>query len=312
VADWPDGTVAARYEFLHALYQEVTYARVPAGRQARLHQRIGERAEQGYGARAAEIAAELAVHFERGRDYHRAARYLQLAGENAARRSAYQEAISQLTKGLELLKTLPDTPERVRQEIALQIALGHALLASKGYAAPEVEKTYTRALELCRQVGETLQLIFVLGRLVPFYQNRGEFQTARELAEQMMQLAQRAQDPHLFALAHARLGSTLYYLGELTSARTLLEQGSALYDPHQHPYLIVDTANPKLDCLAIVSRSLLLLGYPEQGLKRSQEAVAVARGLSYPFGLAIALGGRLPCSIFIAEMGREPGSGPRR
>ena len=90
---------------------------------------------------AQEIAAELAVHFERGRDYRRAIQYLQQAGENALRRSAYQEAISLLTKGLELLKTLPDTPERTQQELTLQLALGDALIAVKGYTAPEVEKT---------------------------------------------------------------------------------------------------------------------------------------------------------------------------
>ena len=92
--EWPDGTVAARYGFLHALYQEVLYEQLPAGRRQRLHQQIGEREEEAYGERAREIAAELAVHFEQGRDYRRAVQYLQQAGENAMRRSAHQEAIS--------------------------------------------------------------------------------------------------------------------------------------------------------------------------------------------------------------------------
>ncbi len=125
-AEWPDGTVAARYGFLHALYQDVLYNRLTARRRQRLHQRIGEREEQAYGERAREIAAELAVHFEQGRDYRKAMQYLQQAGENAVRRSAHQEAISLFTKGLELLKTLPDTPERTQQELTLQIALGAA------------------------------------------------------------------------------------------------------------------------------------------------------------------------------------------
>ncbi len=83
---------------------------ISATRRSRLHRQIGEREEQAYGDRAREIAAELAVHFERGRDTKRAIQYLQQAGENAQRRSAYQEAITLLTKGLELLNTLPDTP----------------------------------------------------------------------------------------------------------------------------------------------------------------------------------------------------------
>ena len=95
------------------------------------------------------------MHFERGRDYRKAVQYLQHAGENASQRSAHQEAITLLTKGLELLKTLPDTPERAQQELTLQMALGASLQATKGFAAPEVGKTYARARELCQQVGET-------------------------------------------------------------------------------------------------------------------------------------------------------------
>ena len=194
MSEWPDGTVTTRYGFRHALYQEVLYERVPAGRRIGLHRRIGEREEAAYGERAREIAAELAMHFERGRDYGRAVQYLQQAGENASRRSANVEASNYLTKGLELLKTLPDTPERAQQELTLQIALGVSLMATKGYAAPEVEKAYTRARELCRQVGETPQLFPVLWGLWSFYNTRAELQTARELGEQLLSLAQSVQD----------------------------------------------------------------------------------------------------------------------
>ncbi|MBI3757401.1 MAG: AAA family ATPase [Deltaproteobacteria bacterium] len=155
VSAWPDGTVATSYSFLHALYQEVLYERMPAGQRVTLHKQIGEREEHAYGDQAQEIAAELAVHFERGRDYLRAVQYLELAGENANRRSAHQEAIALLTKGLELLQLLPDSPERIWQELTLQILLGPALVAMKGYAAPEVEQTYTRARKLCQLVGDS-------------------------------------------------------------------------------------------------------------------------------------------------------------
>src|SRR5215472_9431166 len=118
-AEWPDGTVASRYGFLHALYQEVVYHRLTARQRQWLHQRIGEREEAGYGERAREIAAELAVHFEQGRDYRRAVQYLQQAGWNAVRRCAPQEAINLLSKAQNLLKTWPDTPERLQQELKL-------------------------------------------------------------------------------------------------------------------------------------------------------------------------------------------------
>ena len=116
----------------------------------------------------------------------KAVEYLHLAGQQAVQRSANAEAISHLTTALELLKTLPDTPERAQQELTLQIALGPALMATKGYAAPEVEKAYTRARELCQQVGETPQLFPVLWGLWAFYLVRAELQTARELGEQLL------------------------------------------------------------------------------------------------------------------------------
>jgi predicted ATPase len=169
---WPDGTVATSYSFLHALYQEVLYEHMPAGQRVTLHKQIGEREEHAYGDQAREIAAELAVHFERGRDYLRAVHYLKLAGENANRRSAHQETIALLTKGLELLQRLPDSPERIWQELTLQILLGPALVAMKGYAAPEVEQTYTRARKLCQLVGESPQLFRVLRGLWVLYLER--------------------------------------------------------------------------------------------------------------------------------------------
>ena len=122
-------------------------------RRQRLHQRIGERQEGGYREQTREIAAELAAHFERSRDYQRAVKYLGQAGQNASARSAHREAINHLTTALELLKTLPDTSVRTRQELTLQIALGLALMATRGIAAPEVKQAYARAHELCRQVG---------------------------------------------------------------------------------------------------------------------------------------------------------------
>src|SRR5262245_56351346 len=128
--------------------------------------------------------------------------YWEQAGQRAVRRSAHVEAISHLSKGLDLLKTLPDTPERAQQELTLQIALGAPLQATKGFGASEVEAVYTRARELCQQVGETPQLFSVLFGLWLFYLNRAEHGTARELTEQCLSLARRAQDSALLLQAH--------------------------------------------------------------------------------------------------------------
>ena len=289
-SEWPDGTVAARYGFVHALYQEVLYEQISASRRVRLHRQIGEREEQGYGDRAREIAAELAVHFERGREYRRAIQYLQQAGENAVRRSANQEAITLLTKGLELLKTLPDTPERTQQELTLQIALGAPLRATKGFAAPEVKNAYARARELYQLTGETSQLFPILRGLWEFYELRAEYQTARELGEQLLALAQRQPDPSLRLVAHNVLGNTLIYLGEFRGAREHLEQGIALYDVHQHrSHAFLYGYDSGMHCLSYAALALSLLGYPEQALKKIHAALSLARDFSHPFTFVVAL-----------------------
>ena len=118
-----------------------------------LHLRTGERLERGHGERAGEIAGELAMHFEHGRDFERAARYREQAGENALRQHGYREAADHATRALESLRALPDSQERAQQELALQVVLGAALTATQGYAAPEVARR-TRAPASCAtQVG---------------------------------------------------------------------------------------------------------------------------------------------------------------
>ncbi|HEV8716994.1 MAG TPA: AAA family ATPase [Candidatus Binatia bacterium] len=289
VSEWPDGTVTARYGFLHALYQSVLYERVPVGRRIGLHRRIGEREEVAYGNRTGEIAAELAMHFERGRDYRRAVQYLQQAGENAIQRSAHVEAISLLTKGLGLLEPLPATSERTRQELMLQLTLGVPLQNTKGFGAPEVGQAYTRAWELCQQLEEAPQLFPVLRGLSGFYIMRAEYQTARELGEQMLRLAQSVQDSALLLEAHHELGHVWYSLGELLPAREHFEQGIVLYDPQQHhSHAFRYGLDPGVSCLIYAAYVLWYLGYPDQAVKRIQEVVKLAQGLAHPLSLVQA------------------------
>jgi predicted ATPase/DNA-binding winged helix-turn-helix (wHTH) protein len=289
-AAWPDGTVAAQYGFIHALYQEVLYDRVPAGQRVRWHQQIGGRLEAGYGGQTREIAAALAAHFVRGRDATRAVQYLRYAGENAWQRSAPQEAITHLARGLELLSILPDTPERTRQELDLQMVLGPALMATKGHGDPDVERAYTRARALCQLIEETPQLFPMLWGLWRFYNVRGALQTARELGEKLLSLAQRQHDPSRLLVAHQALGHTLFFLGAFAAARTHLEQGIALADPSQHHALAVYYGiAPEVMCLTHAAWILWMLGYPDQALERSQEAYALTQKLAHPQSLVYAL-----------------------
>jgi predicted ATPase/DNA-binding winged helix-turn-helix (wHTH) protein len=288
--EWSDGTVAARYGFLHALYQELLYEHVPVNRRVRWHRQIGARLEAGYGARARELAAELAVHFTRGHDSWCAVRYLHYAGENAMQRQAQQEALGHLTQGMELLHTCPPTPERTRQELAMQMLLGPALLAIRGYAAPEVGRVYTRARELCQQVGDALQLFRVVYGLALGHYLRAELQVALELGEQLLSLAQQQHNTALLLESHFALGRTLYNLGEGHAAHRHFTQVLTLYDPTQHhTHTVLYGQDPALFCLAYDVATLWLLGYPDQALHRSQETLHLHHGGSHTYSRCFAL-----------------------
>src|SRR5262249_38652423 len=218
----------------------------------------------------------------------KAVEYLHLAGQQAVRHSANAEAITHLTTALELLKTLPESPERTRQELDSQTTLGAALVATKGIGAPEVEKVYTRARQLCQQIGDTPQLFRVLYGLWTVYTPRVELRAAQELGEQFLSLAQSAQDPALLLVAHFVLGGTLLWPGELTLARAHLEQGSTLYDPQQHhSFATLYEFDFGVACLCFLARVLWHLGYPDQALQSSERALALATSLSHPYSLAL-------------------------
>jgi predicted ATPase/DNA-binding winged helix-turn-helix (wHTH) protein len=289
--EWPDRTITVRYGFVHALYREVIYAKITPSRRVQSHQRIGERLEQGYAAVTGEIAAQLALHFEQARDYSRTIRYLQQAAETAARRSAHQEGIAHLTKALTLLKTLPDDPGHAQQELDLQTALGPVLVAAKGYGAPEVGNTYTRARVLCEQVGETLQLFSALYGMWSYYGARANYKMVYELGEQMLNLTQRQQDVTSLVLGHWVMGcSVFYHLADVASTRKHVEQAIALYDAQQLSSLAFQYGyDPGVSSRCFAAISLWALGYPEQALHRSQEAIALARACSHHFSEAYAL-----------------------
>ena len=195
----------ATYLFKHALIQDTAYQSLLKSKRQQYHQQIAQVLEARFSDIKETQPELLAHHYTEAGLIEQAIPYWQRAGQRASQRSAHVEAISHLSKGLDLLKTLPDTPERAQQELTLQIALGAPLQATKGFGAPEVETVYTRARELCQQVGETPQLFPVLWGLWLFYTGRAEHETARELAEQLLSLAQSAQDPALLLQAHHAL-----------------------------------------------------------------------------------------------------------
>jgi predicted ATPase len=294
----------ATYLFKHALIQDTAYQSLLKSRRQQLHEHIAQVLEAQF-AETKETQPELlAHHYTEAGLIEQAIPYWEQAGQRASQRSAYVEAIHHLTKGLELLGTLPDTSERVQQELTLQLALSSALMTVKGYTAPEVGKIVLRVQELCREVGETSQLFSALYRQWTFYFLLGEWQTSLKLAKQMLRLSQNVQDQYQLSLAHSALGWTLYNRGELILARTHAEQTLALYDPQKHPLTAVNTLDPRVDCLTYATWVLWLLGYPDQALKKSDEARDLAAGLSHPFSMVYALGSAALLHLFRREKKR--------
>jgi predicted ATPase len=291
VEEWPDGTVAGRYRFRHAVYQQVVYDRLPPGLRFQFHRRLGEREEAAYGVRAAEQAAKLAMHFDHGRDYGRSSPYRRQAAENALRRHAYHEALDHLTRGLEVLQTLPATRDNIQSALELHTLLGMVLTVTKGFAAPEAAQAYARARELCQQVGDTPHLFPTLWGLWVYALVRTELHTARELGEELMHLAESAPTPasHL-RRAHNVLGITLFWLGELGVARIHFERGMALDESRQHSALdFFYGQEAEAVSRAYLACILWFLGAPDQALHQSQEALATARALAHPHSLALVL-----------------------
>ncbi|MDH3602787.1 MAG: AAA family ATPase, partial [Candidatus Tectomicrobia bacterium] len=286
---WPDGTMVETYGFIHALYQESLYDRVPASRRVRWHREIGLRQEVGYGAQAQAVAAELAVHFVRGREPQRAVQYLRQAADNATRRHAPQEAIDHLTIGLDMLNLLPDTPDCLQQELAMQTSIGTALVATTGPASSEVQHAYTQARALGQRAGDVPQLFPALVGLWDCYLVRAEHHRARELGEQLETLAQREPDPSLLLEAHRTLGTSLLFCGELTSAHFHLGESLAHYQPQQHRSLaFLYGQDPGVICRLHTAMTLWLLGYADQALQQIDTALDLAYAQAHPFSLVFA------------------------
>ena len=197
------------YIFKHALTQEVAYNALLVERRKLLHERAGVALESMFAEQLEDHLDELAHHYSRSDNVAKAVEYLGRAGQQALQRSAYADAISSLSAAIDLLQKLPDSPERIQRELLLQLALGPALIAVKGFAAPEVERAYTRARELCERLGDPPELFPALFGLWIVYLVRGELRRAYELAEQLLRRAQSAHDPALLMYAQYRSGNDL-------------------------------------------------------------------------------------------------------
>ena len=199
-------------------------------------------------------------------------------------RYAHQEAIDYLKRALALLRTLPDTPEHLQQALHVHVALGGPLMATQGQAAPEVEQTYRQAYALCQQVEDTAQLLPVLAGLRLFYVIRAAHQTAQDLGQRLLTLAQRHHDQAFLLEAQVALGGGAFFIGHFDTALAHGQQGLALEDLQAPPVARV-VHQPRISGHVFMSWVLWCLGYPDQALVHSQEALAQAQRLANPYVL---------------------------
>lgn len=289
--EWPDGTLASRFAFAHALYRDAIYRRIPAARRQALHHRIGLRLEQGYGARAGEIASDLAMHFERSRDLPRAVHYLYKTGETAMRRSASVQALSDFEKALEFLERLPPSRERDETEAILRIASGSVQMAISGWGAPQVMGSFVRARALCEQLGFPPHLFPTLWGTWLSTIGQGSIDRAREIAEQLIRLAARTSDSSLVLQAEHATWSTHFIIGDLERAHRHVQAGLSLYRVDEHAGLTMSYGNHDAGvcCRMFGGRVLASLGRAGEAREMGEDALRLAAELQHPFTRALAL-----------------------
>jgi predicted ATPase len=289
----PDRTLTLRCRFVHVLYQNTLYASLTPSRRASLSAAVAQAIVRHHGDQSGVLASQLALLFETARDFARACDCFLLAARSAARVSAAPEVVGLSRHGLAVVKVLADGPEKIRRELDFQMTLGPALIATKGYGAHETEQTYQRARELCQALGDGPELFPILWGLWAFAAVRAQIPAACELLDQLRSLADRQADPALSLEAHFAHGDTFLWLGRFPEARAHLEQGIAQYDASRHSSLAFTfVMDPGVACRNFLAHVLWYLGYPDQALKSSDDALATAQHLGHRHSLLSAFGFR--------------------
>jgi predicted ATPase len=270
------------YVFKHALIRDAAYGTLLRDRRRELHAAIARGLEARFPQGVEAQPELLAHHLTEAGQANVAVKYWLKAGRRSAERSANREAASQLQRGLEMLMSLPASPDRDRLELDFQLALGTPLISLHGWSAPPVTVTYERAAQLCKQLHDLDPLGPTLFGLFTNRMVRGETRAARQLAEQLRALAGSQGNAVNRILSHRAMAAALMQLGELAQARSELENVIALYDPQRDRYLATRCiTHPHASGLAFLSLVLCVMGYPEQAKRWAQDALRYAAELEH-------------------------------
>jgi class 3 adenylate cyclase/tetratricopeptide (TPR) repeat protein len=270
------------YAFKHALTQEVASNSVLGDRRKLLHERAGAAMEALYANRLEDHLSDLARHYERSGNTPKAIEYLERAGRQSVSRASHAEAITLFTSALELLKTLPETPERMKRELAFHLGLGSALQAMKGFSDTEAGQAFERASQLCRHTDATPELFETLVGLTVFYFVSIQLSKAHELTQRLLAIAEAGRDADSLLKAHMVSGMVLATMGEYALALGDFERAGSLESPARRS--IYGPAAPSWE-----ATTLVYLGYPDQAREKSQKALELAREAADPLAQVNAL-----------------------
>jgi class 3 adenylate cyclase/tetratricopeptide (TPR) repeat protein len=281
----------AEYTFKHALVQDAAYSTLLRSHRQQVHARIAATLEGRFPETAAVQPALLAHHCTEAGLTENAIGYWLAAGRQSWGRSAAAEAVTLLRRGLALVPALPNTDRRRECEFDLQIALGQALVASRGWGMPELGEVYSRARGLASTLNRPRPLLFALFGEFMYHWARADLKRARHLADEMVSLGEVSGDVPTRVTGYHANGWACFHFGEFTAGRAYLERGLALYNPaHRSSYSEV-LAHDALVHLRVHSCWLLAcLGHLDQALFQRDAALDEARRLSHPPTLAVALG----------------------
>jgi tetratricopeptide (TPR) repeat protein len=282
--EFPDRTLTVRYRFAHALYQNALYGSLGPARRASISRAVAQAIVATHGEQAPAHASDLAFLFEAARDFSRAAEFYAVASERARQVFAYREALALATRGMEMLKALPDTPERPPRELAHLMAIAVATHPLKSYAAPELDELYARLRQLCDQIGEQPAIFGAVCALGAFHFMRAEVRSTHELVDRMFRIAAQTGHPVMEIWSTWAYGASFAHLGEdLPQAHERLERGVALYNPAFHSGLMIMTGfDAGIGCTFQDARVLWTLGYPDRSLQRLEQALSLARSTAHP------------------------------
>ena len=277
--NWPDGTTAAQYRFLHPLYWEVLYYQIPPAQLQQLHERIGTRKEAAYGERGQEIAADLAVHFEHGRDLRKAVQYRQRAAHGAYIRLALQEVTEHLSHGMRLLKSLPQTPDRIEYELPMLTSFAtHQIMLMP--VDEEARQVFDQACRLALEEGLPPVVLEAVANIAVHLFATGQYAEALRYGEHCLTLARGTGDLYLLAVGGAAVVFPYFYQAAFLQVRDLVTplQAKGVFLPQvQTPKasLMASAIHPRINCLSSLAWTLWVLGYPDQARQQSEALLAL-------------------------------------